>query len=175
MRSATFPLDVELQLIDLGSKTGRSTQIRMTGADKVVPSREYDGVVLFNPNVLPVAYEITGGDGDYDRPIPDLVNVAVSTPASDSVETEPDVTISGVTNATRDVIIAANANRTRVIITALAANDQTVRIGGADVDADEGIPLAPGESVALATTAQIEGVEEVLGTNKVSVFEETIS
>lgn len=171
LRAATAPLDVELQLVDLGDETGQGTLVTMKPGDKITPKREYDSVVLLNNNAVSVDYEVTGGDGDYDRPIPDIVNVSVSVPASDTINGTADVTISGTTNATADQILTSNPDRIRAIITALAGNDQNIRISGTDVDANIGIQLAPGESVAIDSTGEIWGCEEVAGTNAVSVIE----
>lgn len=172
---ADSQLVVSLQEIELGQKTGHTTKLIMSSGDKIRPQKRFDSVVLFNDTSLAIDYEAVHGDGDYDRPIPDTVNVSVSTPSAKGIETAPDVTVSGTTNATADVIAAANTNRVRIVLTALDTNDQILRIGGADVDADEGIQLAAGQSVALLTTAEILGCEEVAGTNAVSVFEETLS
>lgn len=54
-------------------------------------------------------------------------------------------------------ILAANPSRDNAVIMALAANTAVVRIGDAGIGAAEGIPLQPGQTITLATTAQIFG------------------
>lgn len=171
LREADGELVVSASLVELGQRTGQTTKVKMSGSDKIRPTKEYDQVTLTNDTAASITYELVTGDGDYDRPIPDTINVSVSVPASDTINGTADVTISGTTNATADQILAANASRIRAIITANAANDQTIRISGSDVDSNIGIPLAAGESVAIDSTGAIWGCEEVAGTNTVAIVE----
>ena len=171
LREANGTLTVSASLVELGQRTGQTTKVLMSGSDKIRPEQEYDQIQLYNASAASITYELVTGDGDYDRPIPDTINVSVSVPASDTINGTADVTISGTTNGTADQILAANPDRIRAIITALSTNDQTIRISGADVDSNIGVPLAAGESVAIDSTGAIWGCEESAGTNAVAIIE----
>ena len=54
-----------------------------------------------------------------------------------------------------EVIFAADADRREAIITNLATNTATFRIGDAGTGAANGIPLPPGATLVLNTTAEI--------------------
>ena len=172
LRSANQALQVELVRVGLGQQEGNNTNLEMQGGDKVTPKTEYDEVVLFNDSGVSVTFEIVGGDGDYDRPTPDTVNVAVSTPASNSITDAADVACNELT-ATQ--IVAANSTRTRVIIGAPEANDVNLRVGSSNVTATRGQQLKPGETIAFDTSAAIYAIEESAGTTTASVVQETIT
>ena len=153
LRFSSAPLLVELQLIELGTKTGKSTMVRMKGGDKITPQREYDSVVLFNDSAVSVDYETTGGDGDYDRPIPDIVNVQVTSDSSEIVTTEVDETNIDVGNAGAIELVPADPNRIYAIITALSTNAEEIRIGDSNVDTDRGTPLGAGDTIKWSSKA----------------------
>ncbi len=68
-------------------------------------------------------------------------------------------------------VLAANLNRLAAIITNLTANTVAVRVGKAGVGAASGIPLDPGDSVTLATTAAIHVYNPHSGAQTVSALE----
>jgi hypothetical protein len=89
-------------------------------------------------------------------------NVNVSTSATvapgNTLDNGGDVSlIAGAGPGATTAIRGADANALTVIIKADAANTETVRIGTTGVNSSQGYPLAPGESVALSTTAAIAG------------------
>lgn len=53
------------------------------------------------------------------------------------------------------LLLAADPDRLYAVITNESSNTATVRIGPATVDADTGIPLEPGQSLPIGTTAAI--------------------
>lgn len=74
----------------------------------------------------------------------------------------------------RTAILAANANRRRAFITNLAAGAATLRIGNsATVAAARGIPVLPGETIVLETTAAISGWNPGGVNQNVAVLEES--
>lgn len=56
---------------------------------------------------------------------------------------------------TAEMVAASDANRRALIITNLATNVGEKRVGDSGVGAANGIPLPPGESVTLDTTAEV--------------------
>lgn len=69
-----------------------------------------------------------------------------------SADSVADVSIT----ATSTVLVAAAAStRHELLITNLAANTQTMRIGDSGAGATNGIPLAPGQTLILSTSAAI--------------------
>ena len=66
-------------------------------------------------------------------------------------------------------ILATDVLRRVAIITNLAANVSTIRVGNITVNANRGIPLAPGETVSLETTYHISGWNPGLVNQNVAV------
>lgn len=80
------------------------------------------------------------------------VNVTATVAAGNTINNGGDVaTVSGA--ATQ--LLAADTTRTYALIGNASTNTVTVRIGTATVDATHGIPLEPGETLSIATTAAI--------------------
>lgn len=152
---------------------GVAYTIRMGASEKWFTAEEFDSVEIVNTGAVATAVEILLGFGDFFRPVPDIVNVAVSIPASRAIPTLVDASAFGVGNANLEEVLPINLDRIRAIITALAANDQIIRIGDANVDTNRGTPLAAGETIAIDSTAAISVCEEVAGTNLVAIREET--
>lgn len=73
--------------------------------------------------------------------------------AADNLVTVADVTVTAAAAAAS--ILAANAKRYSAIITSLSSNTQEVRLGDSNTGAARGIPILPGESVNIDTTAAI--------------------
>ena len=153
LRDANGKLTVSAQLVNLGQKTGQTTKVIMSSADKISPDKEFDNVVLYNHTAASVTYELVTGDGDYDRPLPDVVNVSVSLPNAASVTTVTDKTNIDVANAGKELLLAANENRINAWITALDTNAEVIRIGDDNVAIDRGTPLAPGDTILWSSKA----------------------
>lgn len=60
-----------------------------------------------------------------------------------------------VASETAEELLAADATRLYALVKNPSTNAITVRIGNATVDATSGVPLEPGETLPLATTAAI--------------------
>lgn len=144
---------------------------RMGASEKWFTAEEFDSVSLLNSGAAPTNIEILLGFGDFFRPVPDIINVAVTSLASASVETTPDVTNSGIGNGNKVTILAANPNRISAVLTALSTNTAVARIGGADVDTDEGTPLQAGETILWPSKAAAEACVEAAGNGDIAVLE----
>lgn len=147
LRSSTDELVVEASLVDLGQKTGQTTKVRMSSGDKIRPAQEFDQVSLYNDSATTVTFELVTGDGDYDRPTPDTVNVQVSSSNNNAATTNVDETNIDVGSAGAALLLAQNNQRVNAWITALATNGEEIRIGDANVDTDRGTPLQPGDTI----------------------------
>lgn len=80
------------------------------------------------------------------------VNVTATVAAGNTVNNGGDV---NVTHSTRALLLAADTTRTYAVIANPSTNTVTVRIGSVTVNNVTGIPLEPGESLPLATTAAV--------------------
>lgn len=127
---------------------------RMGASEKWFTAEEFDSVSLVNSGGASTAIEILLGFGDFFRPVPDIVNVAVSIPAARISTSFVDETNIDVGQAGKVSLFPVNLDRTMAIITALAGNSDTIRIGDTNVDTDQGTPLAPGETLAWESTAE---------------------
>jgi len=162
-------VNVRLRGVELGGKSGDSVELSMSQNDKVVLPFAYDRIEINNENAIAISIDVIFGDGDYVRPLPDLVNVAIVVAGSNALDTIPDV---AMTDANETEILPANLNRKRAILTAPEANDVNLRIGDVDITATRGVQLKPGETIGIDSTAAIYGIEESAGTTTVAVLEE---
>ena len=154
VRAATGNLTVSLTQVELGQKTGQTTKVVMTQNDKVRPIREFDSVTLRNDTASAVVYSIVTGDGDYDRPVPDIINVQVTQGPDSGHISLVDIDTAGQGQANKVSILPDDDTRINAYLTALAGNTDTLRIGDTDVDTDQGTPLAPGETVNWTSKKQ---------------------
>jgi hypothetical protein len=162
-------LNVRLRAVELAGKSGDSVELSMSQNDKVVLPFAYDRIELLNESGVALDIDVIFGDGDYVRPLPDVVNVAIALAGSQALDTIADV---AMVDTGETQILPVNANRVRAIITALEANDVNLRIGDVDITATRGMQLKPGETIAIDSTAAIYGIEESAGTTSVAVLEE---
>ena len=166
---AGLRVNVRLRAVELAGKSGDSVELNMSQNDKVVLPFAYDRIEILNENAVAIDIDVIFGDGDYVRPLPDLVNVAVALAGSNALDTIADV---AMTDANETEILPANLNRVRAILTAPEDNDVNLRIGDVDITATRGVQLKPGETIAIDSTAAIYGIEESAGTTVVAVLEE---
>lgn len=75
--------------------------------------------------------------------------------------TPVDVTTGNIGGAM--LLAAANAARRRLVVLADSANTVAIRVGGSDVDATHGVPLAAGQSVEITGTAAVYCWDNALG------------
>lgn len=71
--------------------------------------------------------------------------------------------------STTTQILAADTARKEAIISNLSTNTKTFRIGDSGAGAANGIPLAPGASIVLTTSAEIQGHNPTAGAESVAV------
>lgn len=148
--NALLPIRVTAEV----AETGERYEVDMAASEKLSTAAEYYRLELTNPNASAVWAELYCGVGDFYRPVPDIINVSYAT-ASQSLDDADDETNIDTGNAGAVNIVAQAAETLRVMITALASNSDAIRVGNANVDSDNGIPLQPGESIALYTQADI--------------------
>ena len=108
--------------------------------------------VVINPNSQSSSVTIAGGN--LNKPATVLTTADVSLLATATTQIRP-----------------INTVRHEIIISNLAGNTQTFRIGESAAAAARGIPLAPGQTIILTTTAAIPGHNPGAGAESVSVLE----
>lgn len=128
--------------------------------------RAFDEVRITSASAQTVELLILQGSADYQRAVG-----TVSVTRSAAIVTTTDVVMAA---GARTPILAANTARRRALITNLAAGVATLRIGDAvNVGATRGIPLAPGETITIDSTAAISGWNPGGAAQNVAVMEET--
>ncbi len=160
LRQATGELSVTVRSNQVGTKTGASYTLRMEQAEKWFHAEEFDEVVVVDESGAENAIELYIGFGDFQKPVPDIINVAFSVPAARSIITRVDHVNIDIGAAGKELIAAENLSRTKIIITALAAKTDAIRVGDANVDTDRGTPLLAGETIAFDNTAAVYACSE---------------
>lgn len=171
VRRTTEELRVSARSNQVGAADGTEYTVRMGASEKWFTADEFDSVTFENTGSSETEIEVLIGSGDFFRPVPDIINVAVTSLASASVETTPDVINAGIGNANKVTILAANPARISAILTALDTNDVIARIGGSDVDINEGTQLQAGESLLWPSKAACEACIEAAGVGTIAVLE----
>jgi len=170
---AGMRVNVRLRGVELGGKSGDSVELSMSQNDKVVLPFAYDRIEVNNENAVAISIDVIFGDGDYVRPLPDLVNVSLSIAGANDQASPADEDLSA---AGLQEVFPINLSRTMAILTAHVDNADNIRVGGADIGVAAGTPLAPGETVAIATRGSIFAIEEAsTGTNLICLREEIVS
>ena len=156
--------DGEIRVTLRQTKPGEDAQaytLRMNEAEEWLHAVEFSSVEIENTSGIQNEIELYIGYGRFVKPVPDIINVEVSNTNPLEVEVtaaEPSPAASGTVDSVDDQavgqgnanaveVLAANQDRVRAIITNPAGNTDTLRVGDSGVDVDNGIPLAPGESV----------------------------
>ncbi len=155
LRLATGEISVTARSNAVGSKSGASYTLRMTEAERWFHAEEFDSIVIVDESGAANTIELYIGYGDFQKPVPDIVNVALTVPASRDVTTIADKINIDIGAAGKEQLAAINLDRTRAVITADAGNAEIIRVGDTNVDTDRGIPLAAGESLSFESTAAI--------------------
>lgn len=149
------PLLIEARSTQVGGKDGVSYKVTMRQAEKWFTAEEFDTVIIENIGNNPAIIEVYLGSGDFFKPVPDILNFSISVPNSKTILPITDKTNIDVGNAGKESLFPLSIPRTLIIISALSTNAEEIRIGDTNVDVDKGIPLAPGETIALETRAAI--------------------
>jgi len=174
--STVFMRQVSVGTVRVTTEALRSADkhtVDMSQADKLFTVEEYGSVYIQNFQSTAIDIEMYLGIGDFNQPVPDIVNVSLSaasanlSPSDDAVNIDAD-------NAGAELLSAANPERLRIMITALSTNANAIRVGDSTVDSDRGIPLQAGESVALLTQAAIYACSEAAADQGAAILEETV-
>lgn len=154
VRTTSEELKVTARSDQVGGADGVAYTIRMSASEKWFTAEEFDSVEIENQSsVNATDIEVLIGSGDFFRPVPDIVNVAIDVPAA-RVSTPIDDKVNiDVGQAGKEQLAAVNLNRIALIITALLTNAEEIRIGDTNVDLNSGTPLAAGESLSWQSTA----------------------
>lgn len=153
LREATGEITVTARSQQVGEGTGESYTLRMTQAEKWFHADTFDEVVIENTSGVANTIEMYLGSGDFEKPVPDIVNVQVTSAESEIVETEVDETNIDVGQAGKVELLPADSARVFAIITALSTNAEEIRIGDTNVDTNRGTPLAAGETIKWTSKA----------------------
>lgn len=167
LRKATGEIKVTTRTMQILEGMGEHYTVTMAPSEKLFTAAEFDSVTIENIAGVENTVELYIGYGDFFRPVPDLVlvqventnpidvNVTASGAPSSAIDSFADVSGFGQGQANKVSALPINLSRVRAILTSPASNTDTLRIGDTGVDVANGIPLAPGESVPLDTTAEI--------------------
>lgn len=147
VRLATGEIRVTLRSQQVADGGGESYTLRMTEAEKWFHAQEFDEVILENTSGAQNTIEVYVGYGDFEKPVPDIVNVQVTLATTASAQTIADKINIDVGNVGAEQLLPANTNRVKAYITALSTNAEEIRVGDSNVSATRGTPLAPGESL----------------------------
>lgn len=153
VRRTTEELLVRARTTQVGSGTGVEYQARMAASEKWFTAEEFDSVSLENTGAAETEVEILIGFGDFFRPVPDIINVQVTSAESEAVTTEVDETDIDVGQAGKKELVPADPARVFAIITALSTNAEEIRIGDTNVDTNRGTPMAAGETIKWTSKA----------------------
>jgi hypothetical protein len=153
LRLASGTVAVTVRSNQVGTKSGASYTLRMDQAEKWFHAEEFDEIVLEDVSGAQNTVEFYIGYGDFEKPVPDIVNVQVTSAESEVVTTEVDETNIDVGNAGQVQLLPADADRVFAIITALSGNAEEIRIGDTNIDTDRGTPLDPGDTIKWTSKA----------------------
>jgi hypothetical protein len=171
VRRTTEELLVRARTTQVASGDGVEYQARMAASEKWFTAEEFDSVSIENTGAAATEVEILLGFGDFFRPVPDIVNVAIDVPASRDITTTVDKVNIDVGQAGLEILAAINLTRLRAVVTALATNTDPIRVGDTNVDTDRGTPLAPGESISIESTAEISACSESVADQAAAITE----
>ncbi len=154
VQSSTGALVIELDSGDV---------VPITVGQKLRLPERFDRLIIRNTGASSVTAELLIGFGDFDdRQVTGSVQVA----PSGSLAAVADVSLAA---GSATLILAADSNRDEAVISNPASNSQTMRIGGASAGASAGIPLPPGATLILSTTAAIYGYNPGAAAESVAV------
>ncbi len=166
----TLQLDAKIE-VALGDETDDffpmsvGQRVKAEGLDKITIKWDAQASVVkadFFTSIDPALVDLV------PEPAAKLIVGSTKIDVGNTITSVADVVLVGLA-ATQ--ILAAKTTRREAIITNLAANIRTMRIADSNAAAARGIPLAPGETIILTTTAAIHGFKPVAGNESVAVIE----
>ena len=147
LRQATGTIKVTLRSNQIGERDGVAYTLRMEQAEEWLHAVEFDSVEIEDTSGAANTIELYIGYGRFIKPVPDIVNVQVSSNPNNQAETQVDETNIDVGQAGKAQLLAADPDRVQAWITALAGNAEEIRIGDTNVDTNRGTPLQPGDTI----------------------------
>ena len=153
LRKATGELKVEVRSLAVGDSDGAQYTLRMEQAEEWLHADTFDAVVLENTLAVENVVELYLGFGRFIKPVPDIVNVQLTSSASGTAETIADKVNIDVGNAGKEELLPADSTRIQAYITALATNVEVIRVGDDSVDTGQGTPVAAGDSILWTSKA----------------------
>jgi len=147
LRKASGELAVTVRSLAIGDADGAQYTLRMEEAEEWLHADTFDQIVLENVSGIPNTIELYLGFGRFVKPVPDIVNVQVSSSNNNVATTIADKINIDVGNAGKEQLLAQDNNRVSAWITALTANVENIRIGDEDITETRGTPLAPGDTI----------------------------
>ena len=175
LRSATGEIQVRARSTNVGDRSGESYALNMLAAEEWNHAQEFDSLEVTDVSGANNTIELYIGYGRYRKPVPDIVNVSPTVPASDNISSPVAVDPVDAGGGAPTQLVAANLNRISVTLQADKANDQNVRIGDSNASITRGIQLAAGEAITINSTAAVYGIEEAVGVNLINIIEETVT
>lgn len=153
VRRTTEELIVEPRSTQVAGGGGVKYFARMAASEKWFTAQEFDSVTFTNTGAAATEIEVLLGFGDFFRPVPDIVNVAIDVPAARVSTPIADKVNIDVGQAGKEQLLPVDLTRITGVITALDTNTDIIRIGNTDVDTDTGTQLAAGQTIAWESTA----------------------
>lgn len=175
MAETTEIIEVTLRSAQIGQgRGGESYTLQMFTADQWLSADEFDSLEFYNLGDAEVTITVYIGYGQFYRPVPDVVNVQVTSKPTATVVTAADETAINVGAAGKVALLAQDDNRVQAYITALSTNSDIIRIGDSNVDSDQGTPLQAGETMVWSSKAACYACAEATAGQSaaVTVFKE---
>lgn len=153
LRKATGELEVTVRSLAVGDADGAEYTLRMEQAEEWLHADTFDQIVIVNEAGVENTIELYLGFGRFIKPVPDIVNVQLTTSASASATSIQDKTNIDVGNAGQQQLLPADSTRIYAFVTALPGNAEEIRVGDTNIDTDQGTPLQAGDSLLWTSKA----------------------
>ena len=153
LRKATGELEVTVRSAAVGDADGAQYTLRMEQAEEWLHADTFDSIVLVNKAGVANTIEMYLGFGRFVKPVPDIVNVQLTSGASGTAVTIADKVNIDIGQAGKEELLPFDLIRIQAYITALASNVEEIRVGDANVDVNQGTPIQPGDSLLWTSKA----------------------
>lgn len=147
LKAATGEIEVTVFSQRVGAGDGERYTLRMEQAEEWQHADIFDEIAIVNTSGAANTIELYIGHGSYRKPVPDIINVQVSSSNNNVATTAVDETNIDIGAAGAVQLLAQDDSRVQAWITALATNAEEIRIGDANVDTNRGTPLQPGDTI----------------------------
>jgi len=153
LRQATGKLSVTVRSNAVGTRTGAAYTLEMEQAEKWFHAEEFDEIVIEDLSGAANTIELYLGFGDFEKPVPDIVNVQLTSSNSGVAETIADKVNIDIGQAGKEELLPADTTRIQAYITALDSNAEVIRVGDTNVTETRGTPVAAGDSLLWTSKA----------------------